>query len=59
MPHDSSGTLFFDAENHSKIRTGSPPRGATNANGVVYVKVIHRLQAFFLYWQARREVRLP
>jgi len=34
MPHDSAGTLIFDAKDHYKIRMGSLPMGLTNADGV-------------------------
>jgi len=34
MPHDSTGTLFSDEEDHGKIHMGSPPTGATNAGRV-------------------------
>jgi len=34
MPHDSPGTQFSDTKVSGEIRTGSPPKGATNAGGV-------------------------
>ena len=32
-PHDTSGTLVFDAKDLREIRRGSPPAGAPNAGG--------------------------
>jgi len=33
-PHDSPMTLVFWSKDHCEFRTGSPPMGATNADGV-------------------------
>ena len=32
-PHDTSGTLVFDAKDLREIRPGSPPTGAPNSGG--------------------------
>ena len=36
-PHDTSGTLVFDAKDLREIRPGSPPTGAPNAGGAVKI----------------------
>jgi len=37
QPHDSSGTLVFDAKDLREIQPWSPPTGAPNARGVVKI----------------------